>query len=193
MLTNEKLQKINSMITTTNIKGKEYAPVSERVRAFREVLPDWRIITNIVSFQDNEWVLKAEIQDQDGDTQATGYASEKVGAGNINRTSALENAETSAVGRALGFLGIGIAASIASADEVTNAAQQLEEIKIREALATDREKRTLADYCTRLGVSPTEIAKKAGWTEGPLTAEQHGKALVILKDIEDSTEWMRNE
>ena len=193
MLTNEKLQKINSMITTTNIKGKEYAPVSERVRAFREVLPDWRIITNIVSFQDNEWVLKAEIQDQDGDTQATGYASEKVGAGNINRTSALENAETSAVGRALGFLGIGIAASIASADEVTNAAQQLEEIKIREALATDREKRTLADYCKRLGVSPTEIAKKAGWTEGPLTAEQHGKALVILKDIEDSTEWMRNE
>ena len=181
------------MITTTNIKGKEYAPVAERVRAFREVLPEWRIITNIVSFQDNEWVIKAEIQDQDGDVMATGYASEKVGAGNINRTSALENAETSAVGRALGFLGIGIAASIASADEVTNAAQQLEEIKVREALASEREKRTLADYCKRLGVNPIDIARQAGWTEGPLTAEQHGKALIILSDIEQSTEWMRNE
>lgn len=193
MLTRENLNKINSMITTTNIKGKEYAPVSERVRAFREVLPDWRIITSIVSFSDNEWVLKAEIQDQDGDTQATGYASEKVGAGNINRTSALENAETSAVGRALGFLGVGIAASIASADEVTNAAQQLEEIKMREALATDREKRDLKDLCRTLGVDPLQIARQAGWTSGPMTVEQHGKAMIILKDIEESTEWMRNE
>ena len=119
MLSSEKLKTINSMIKTTNIKGKEYAPVSERVRAFREVMPDWRIITSIVSFSDNEWVLKAEIQDQDGDTQATGYASEKVGAGNINKTSAPENAETSAVGRALGFLGVGIAASIARACSLT--------------------------------------------------------------------------
>ena len=193
MLTNEKLQKINSMITTTNIKGKEYAPVSERVRAFREVLPDWRIITTIVSFQDSEWVIKAEIQDQDGDTQATGYASEKVGAGNINRTSALENAETSAVGRALGFLGVGIAASIASADEVTNAAAQLAEIQMREALATAAEKRTLNDLCKKLGQDPLQIARQAGWTSGPLTVEQHGKAMIILSDIEQSTEWMRNE
>lgn len=181
------------MIATTNIKGKEYAPVAERVRAFREVLPDWRIITNIVSFQDQEWVINAEIQDQDGDVMANGHASEKVGAGNINRTSALENAETSAVGRALGFLGVGIAASIASADEVTNAAQQLEEIKIREALATKNDRQQLIDYCKRLNVDPAAIARQAGWTEGPLTVEQHGKALIILKDIEDSTEWMRNE
>lgn len=193
MLTAEKLKKINGSIKTTNIKGKEYAPVSERVRAFRDELPDWRIITAIVSFQENEWVIKAEIQDQDGDAQATGFASEKVGAGNINRTSALENAETSAVGRALGFLGVGIAASIASADEVTNAAQQLEEIKMREALASDRDKRTLTDLCRKLGVDPAQIARQAGWTEGPLTVEQHGRAMIILKDIEESTEWMRNE
>ena len=144
-------------------------------------------------FSDNEWVLKAEIQDQDGDTQATGYASEKVGAGNINKTSALENAETSAVGRALGFLGVGIAASIASADEVTNAAAQLAEIQMREALATAAEKRTLNDLCKKLGQDPLQIARQAGWTSGPLTVEQHGKAMIILQDIEESTEWMRNE
>ena len=193
MLNAETLRKINSSIKTTNIKGKEYAPVAERVRAFRDELPDWRIVSKIVDFRDQEWVFTAEILDPTGDVMANGHASEKVGAGNINRTSALENAETSAVGRALGFLGIGIAASIASADEVTNAAQQLEEIKMREALASDREKRQLTDYCKQLGVSPTEIAKQAGWKEGPLTAEQHGRALVILKDIEESTEWMRNE
>ena len=176
---------------TTNIKGKEYAPVSERVRAFRNELPDWRIMSKIVSFDAGEWVIQAEIQDEEGDLMATGLASEKVGVGNINKTSALENAETSAVGRALGFLGIGIAASIASADEVTMAAMQLEEIKAREALATEREKKTLRDLCDKLGADPMQIAKQAGWTGGAMTAEQHGKAMLILKDIEEAQEWLK--
>ena len=56
-----------------------------------------------------------------GNVLATGHASEKDGSSFINKTSALENAETSAVGRALGILGIGIDSSIASAEEVGNA------------------------------------------------------------------------
>jgi len=176
---------------TTNIKGKEYAPVSERVRAFRNELPDWRIMSKIVSFDAGEWVIQAEIQDEEGDLMATGLASEKVGVGNINKTSALENAETSAVGRALGFLGVGIAASIASADEVTNAAYQLEEIKLKEALATESEKKRLREYCDQLGADPMQIAKQAGWTGGAMTAEQHGKAMLILKDIEEAQEWLK--
>ena len=191
MLTKEKLAKINQQIQTTNIKGKEYAPVSERVRAFRNELPDWRIMSKIVSFDAGEWVIQAEIQDEEGDLMATGLASEKVGVGNINKTSALENAETSAVGRALGFLGVGIAASIASADEVTNAAYQLEEIKLKEALATESEKKRLREYCDQLGADPMQIAKQAGWTGGAMTAEQHGKAMLILKDIEEAQEWLK--
>ena len=58
-----------------------------------------------------------------GNVLATGHASEKDGSSFINKTSALENAETSAVGRALGILGIGIDTSIASAEEVGNAVQ----------------------------------------------------------------------
>lgn len=194
MLSSEKLKTINSMIKTTNIKGKEYAPVSERVRAFREVMPDWRIITSIVSFSDNEWVLKAEIQDQDGDTQATGYASEKVGAGNINKTSALENAETSAVGRALGFLGVGIAGSIASADEVINAAEQLDAIKLFEGEASKAEKKTFMDRCKLHNQDYLEILKKAGWEEGKITTNGIlGTANNILTARIESTEWMRNE
>jgi len=191
LLTKEKLAKINQQIQTTNIKGKEYAPVSERVRAFRNELPDWRIMSKIVSFDAGEWVIQAEIQDEEGDLMATGLASEKVGVGNINKTSALENAETSAVGRALGFLGVGIAASIASADEVTNAAYQLEEIKLKEALATESEKKRLREYCDQLGADPMQIAKQAGWTGGAMTAEQHGKAMLILKDIEEAQEWLK--
>lgn len=179
------------MIQTTSIKGKEYAPVSERVRAFRSIFPNYRIKTRIVSFDAGEWVIEAEILDESGDLLANGHASEKVGVGNINKTSALENAETSAVGRALGFLGIGIAASIASADEVTNAAYQLEEIKMREALATESEKKRLREYCDQLGADPMQIAKQAGWTGGAMTAEQHGKAMLILKDIEEAQEWLK--
>ena len=191
MLTKEKLGLINQQIQTTSIKGKEYAPVSERVRAFRNILPEWRIQTKIVSFDEGEWVLQAEVQDDGGVTQSTAHASEKVGVGNINKTSALENAETSAVGRALGFLGVGIAASIASADEVTNAAYQLEEIKMREALATEAEKKSLREYCDKLGADPMQIAKQAGWTGGAMTAEQHGRAMIILKDIEEAQEWLK--
>ena len=191
MLTKEKLDLINQQIQTTSIKGKEYAPVSERVRAFRNILPEWRIQTKIVSFDEGEWVFQAEVQDDGGVTQSTAHASEKVGVGNINKTSALENAETSAVGRALGFLGVGIAASIASADEVTNAAYQLEEIKMREALATEAEKRPRRDLCETVGAEPLEIAKQAGWNGGPMTAEQHGNALKILKSLEQSQEWLK--
>lgn len=190
MISQKQLLDANRAIHTVNIKGKEYAPVSERVAAFRGVCPDYAITTEVVSYTDGEWVLKATISDDDGRILATGYASEKVGAGNINRTSALENAETSAVGRALGFLGIGIAASIASADEVTNAAAQLEEIKAREALATKAEKATLRELCEKYGQDPAAIAKQAGWTSGPMTAEQHGKAMIILEDIRQSAEWM---
>ena len=65
--------------------------------------------------------MKAIIKDSDGNIKSTGYAYEKEGSTFINKTSFIENAETSAVGRALGFLGIGIDAAIASADEVQNA------------------------------------------------------------------------
>lgn len=114
---------------TINIKGKEYVPVSERVKEFHEKYPDFVAITEILSLDENSVVMKATVYDPDGKIVAVGHAQEDRNASNINKTSYVENAETSAIGRALGMFGIGIDASMASADEVANAIDRQEALK----------------------------------------------------------------
>ena len=104
-------------IPTINIKGKQYATVDARVCAFRELYPQGSITTELLEDVDGRCVFKASVWD--GPTIiSTGHAFEVQTASYINKTSYIENCETSAVGRALGFLGIGANGSIASADEV---------------------------------------------------------------------------
>jgi len=106
---------------TINIKGKEYVTVNERVKYFREKFPDHQIETFLESDVEGRALFRAVIRNGNGDIVSSGYAMEKEGSTFINKTSHYENAETSAVGRALGFLGVGIDASIATANEVGNA------------------------------------------------------------------------
>jgi hypothetical protein len=108
---------------TVNIKGKEYVEVNERVKYFRENYEDWAIETELISNDNAVCVIKAIIKNADGVVKATGLAYEKENDKNsfVNATSYIENCETSAVGRALGFLGIGIDTSIASSEEVQTA------------------------------------------------------------------------
>lgn len=108
-----------------NIKGKEYIPVNERIKEFWKRYPEGNIITELVSNDNGVCVFKATIYVA-GDVKATGHAYEKETSSFINKTSYIENCETSAVGRALGILGIGIDTSIASAEEVDNAIYQQE-------------------------------------------------------------------
>lgn len=112
-----------SKLKTVDIKGKEYVMVNERIAFFRtnEEFKGWSLESDIISLDDNSAVIKATIKDANGKMMATGIAREKEGDGYINKTSYVENCETSAWGRALGNLGIGIDTSIASADEVSNA------------------------------------------------------------------------
>lgn len=114
---------------TVNLKGKEYVMVNDRVLAFRKLYPTWAIITELVKLSDGVCVFKATVLNEDGEAVSSGYAYEKEGSSFINKTSFIENCETSAVGRALGFLGIGIETSIASAEEVANAIKQQKEDK----------------------------------------------------------------
>ena len=110
-------------LKTTNIKGKDYVQVNERIIAFRK-LPDYKgysIETEMVAIDSDMCVMKAIIRDSDGAVAATGFAQEDRSSSMINKTSYVENCETSAVGRALGFLGIGVEASIATAEEVSMA------------------------------------------------------------------------
>ena len=115
------------------IHGKDYVLVNERVQEFHRLYPNGSIRTDLVEFTDR-FIVKAEICPDVSDRMRifTAYAYEMVGSSQINKTSALENWETSAVGRALGFLNIGIDGSIASADEVKNAIHQQEAHNVTE-------------------------------------------------------------
>jgi hypothetical protein len=106
------------------ISGKEYMLVNERVAIFRNTYPTWSLPTCIEELKDGFVVFKATVIDENGNIRATGHAYEKENSTFINKTSYIENCETSAVGRALGFLGIGIDGSIATAEEVQNAMLQ---------------------------------------------------------------------
>lgn len=114
------LDSINASLGTISIKGKDYVPVNQRILGFRKLYPDGSITTEIIDDDGERCVVKATVANGDGNVLGTGHAFE-VKAGRINQTSYLENCETSAVGRALGFVGIGATESIASADEVQNA------------------------------------------------------------------------
>ncbi len=113
----------NYKFKTTNIRGKQYVEVNERIKFFRQEdqYKNWGIHTEFPMLTDAECLCRASIVDADGHTVAVGHAHEVKGASNINKTSYVENCETSAVGRALAMLGIGIDASIASANEVQDA------------------------------------------------------------------------
>ena len=121
MYTFEDLVAANAVMKTTNIKGKPYVEVNERIKAFRRLCPNGAIITEMLSNADGVCVFRASIYDGEKNLIGTGTAYEKEGNGNINRTSYIENCETSAVGRALGMCGFGIDTSIASYEEVANA------------------------------------------------------------------------
>jgi len=112
---------MKTKLKTTNIKGKEYVEVNERLIYFRENYKDWALTTEIIELDDTRCVMKASIFDKNDRLVATGTAYEKESSSFINKTSFIENCETSAWGRALGNLGIGIDNSIGSADEVKNA------------------------------------------------------------------------
>lgn len=135
MITREQIIKANKDLPTVNIKGKEYVMVKDRVKALREVFPDFSIMTEILNIDEESVTIRATIIDESGNIKATGHAHELKGASPINRTSYVENAETSAIGRAIGLLGIGIDDSFGSADEVANAMKQQadEKVSTREA------------------------------------------------------------
>lgn len=121
MITFEQIQKANSGIKTMDIKGKDYAEVPQRIKAFRSVCPNGAIVTELLNCENGVCIFKASIYDENQVLLGTGTAQEKETSSFINKTSYIENCETSAVGRALGMCGFGIDVSVASAEEVQNA------------------------------------------------------------------------
>ena len=126
MINYEQIQKVNEELTGIDVKGKNYVMVPQRVTAFRKLFPTGYIVTELLSNDGGVCVMKTKVgyYDENGETHilATGMAYEKETSSYINKTSYIENCETSAVGRALGFLGLGIeGGGICSAEELANA------------------------------------------------------------------------
>jgi hypothetical protein len=124
-ITYEKIAEVNKGMNTVDIKGKDYVVVPQRVKAFRQLYPEGFILTDIISNQDGTVVMqaKAGYYTADGSPRVlgSGLAFEKQDSSFINKTSYIENCETSAIGRALGFLGLGIDGAICSAEELVTA------------------------------------------------------------------------
>ena len=102
------------------IHGKDYVTVAERVAEFHKKYKDQTksIITEIIQFKDGIVVVKAVVKI--GESIFCGHAYEELGSSKINETSALENCETSAIGRALASAGY-LGSEFASADELVTA------------------------------------------------------------------------
>lgn len=177
-MTFEELKKANELIATINLKGKEYAEVNQRVKAFRYLYPEGTILTKMEHY-DGETVIFSATAYNGAEVLSKGTAWEKFGTSNVNRFSALENAETSAVGRCLGFLGLGIDTSIASAEEIQNA-------ELNEPLE-DKYITALKEKLKKHGVKATELkALKDIKALSELTIEVWQKAMDELEKKDNS-------
>ena len=205
----KELAKVNGEIKTTPIRGKNYAEVRERINAFRKLYPEGFIETEIKELDAEHCVIQAKVgyyaQEQivvdvagseysKNKTElrpivlASGTASEYKAASQINRTSYVENCETSAIGRALGMMGIGIDVAIASAEEVRYT-QLIEEPTPVEVRKDDPElkavKEEFAAMCKNHKMNGAIICKHFGIGSKP-TAEQLMTALeAMAKAVKD--------
>jgi len=120
------------------IHGRDYQTVALRVAKFREEHPECSLETKLID-AGLHVIIKAVVKDPDGRVIATGHAEEERGEGKINLTSAIENCETSAVGRALAFFKYP-GTEIRSADEMSD------------ALIEQGIKRVQKDFGERMGI-----------------------------------------
>lgn len=165
-MTYQDIENANKAIKTTDIKGKDYAEVNQRIKAFRMVHPEGTISTDLISNENGMCIFRATISDKHGVVLGTGTAYEKENSSFINKTSYIENCETSAVGRALGMCGFGIDTSVASYEEVANAIENQGDKKPEKKAAKKTTKETYRDKvmakAKELGISLNELAKDYG-------------------------------
>lgn len=191
-MTFKQLQEANATIKTTDIKGKEYAEVNQRIKAFRMCFPEGWIRTEMLSNVEGVCVFVAQVGNGES-LLGTGHAYEKETSSYINKTSYIENCETSAVGRALGMAGFGIDTSVASYEEVANAINNQEkEAKsaapkdVNSSPVTPTDVLTIKDKIARKGVNPASLLSKYKKKAlGELTFGEWNEAMSLLDKYPD--------
>lgn len=162
-----------------NLKGKQYFQVAERVAAFRQECPaanGWGIATQIHAIDDAVVVVQATIRDPEGRIIGQGLAEEVRTDRGVNSTSALENCETSAIGRALAAAGWGGDGEYASANEVEGAISAQNTGRTTSAARraapngkamSDAQRDLIVQLSSSHVFSADEKKRFAGWVEKP--------------------------
>lgn len=174
-MTYDDIQNANAAIKTVNISGKQYAEVKERIKAFRMLFPMGFIRTHVELLDEDTCMATATVgftfQEGGECTLGTGTAMEVRTASRINQVSFIENAETSAVGRALGMLGLGITGAVASAEEMTKVERATERQVGAILKIYQKDDAGLMELMDALKISDIET----------ITAEQAGEVLSMSK------------
>lgn len=137
-----------SKLKTVKIQKTEYVMVNEKVKYFRseDQYKGWAIVSDIYKHEGDDIIIRTSIKNTEGVVISTGIAHEVAGSNKVNSTSHIENCETSAIGRALAGLGIGIDSSYSSHNEV--------------AMAIDKQNNGIVNTKTKEAV-PGEVFKNA--------------------------------
>ena len=156
------IESANKEIKTMKLGSKEYAPVNERIKAFRKVFPTGTIDTFIEEKTEDSITIRATIYDEQRHTLAMGRASERKSEKGINAFKLIENCETSAIGRALGIAGFGVDGSIASAEdmennEATKTFEIAKGISISMKEAVNQAKLTINELYKKMGMRVQEL------------------------------------
>lgn len=205
MITKESIIEANDRIKSTeltsNKTGKkigDYVMVNQRIKAFREICPNGKIITEIVDAQaehiparKDEIYMRTSIYDENGNLLSVAMAYETRDSSLFTKTSYIEVCETSAVGRALGMLGLGIDASLASHEEVKTADEKQSDVQSNaenNVVVIKNPRTELIEYGESIGMTQIEIIEKVkDLTNGDLelgrgsTVEDFKMALEVLK------------
>jgi len=200
----EQIKKANSEIENIKLGTKGYAQVNERIKAYRKVYPTGSLTSEIEEIRDDYVRIKAFATDENDRIIATGTASEKL-TGNdkkdyINISSMIENCETSAFGRCLGFAGFGVDTSIASAEDMEKVNKQnkmfeiYENMYIRDEEAKYIIKVVIGDLMRKMGVvkkSLSEVVEEELWTSlEEMTTHQLMKLELKLKTLNmENNSW----
>lgn len=200
----EQIAKANEEIESIKLGSKGYAQVNERIKAFRKVYPTGPIITEIEEIKDDYVRIKTIVKDENDRVLATGTASESLTGDAkkdyINKTSMIENCETSSVGRALGFAGFGVDTSIASAEDVERNKENKKMHEIYEGMfITEKEaiyivKVAIGELMRKMGVvkaALNELVEEKLWTSlEEMTLRQLFKLEYQLKTLNmETNEW----
>ena len=179
----EQIEAANKAAKTVDIHGKNYVTVAQRIKAFRMVYPTGTIMSEILSNENGVCVFRAQVYD--GKTLlGIGHAQEKESASTINRTSMVENAETSAIGRALGMAGFGVDGDIASADEMVKAFNAQAALQSQQPQANQPQKQTAQPQQSEPKASPRQIEIIAErYTGANRTKLLQANGITLLEDL----------